>query len=709
MNSEGRTIALTVVMPTTTWSGTFEPCARRVIELMGESTVPCEFIVALDGPPADRPEWMKSPRVLVVATGVRSGPAVARNLAVQGARGRNLLFVDSDVVLAKGTLERAHAALESDPGLSGVFGTYDDSPPDPGVVSRFKNLLHHHTHSTHPGPVGTFWAGCGAIRRDIFDALGGFKSSYGYPSVEDIELGMRATATGRRIEIDPTLRCTHLKRWTLKSMVVTDIVHRAVPWARLLLSAGTIPATLNLDWRGRASGLCATAAAASVAAAPFLPSALIATALLVGAAIALNASFFKLCARRGGVAFACACVPLHLLYLVYSTATFAAVGLAMRPLLGALIGYLATVAAVTVALGVGGSWTQGMDGDLQERAAEYGSFRDGLFPNAALDRPPRGGPYRGSVYPPYAFAMFVPLFEPGGLSQARVVVATLSVAGLLAIGLYGSGLLRHFGLAWSVVGALAAAGITVNRSTLAQGQFAIICMGFVALQLWLLQRGRPLLAGACWAIAMLKPHVGIAFAALFLFNRQWRGLAFGVALLAALSLAAMWWTEVPVSAVARQWISRMPMQFTAEPEGFSPGRIAQWLGWNYRVVQYSAIALAMLALAAIAFALRKVSIADLLLPAAVCAVLGRVLIYHRPYDQAMLWPLLLASIAVALKERTAIATSLAAAVACTLWAPLRMQLMLPFGSVVQTAIWMIAAAYLAMRLVAFERARRALQ
>ena len=706
MDQLDRTIALSVVMPTTAWSGTFEPCARRVLEILDVTKIPCEFIVALDGPAAEPPEWLRRRGVSIVATGVRSGPAVARNLAAKSARGSSLFFVDADVLLAHGALERAHAALKADPGLAGVFGTYDDAPTDPGVVSRFKNLLHHHTHSTHPGPVGTFWAGCGAIRRGIFDSVGGFLSSYGCPSVEDIELGMRATAAGHRIEIDPRLQCTHLKRWTLSSMVVTDIVHRAVPWSRLLLSAGSIPSTLNLDWKGRASGLCATAAAVTLAAGPFMPVALIAAAVLAAMAVVLNAPFFRLCARKGGLAFACVCVPLHLLYLVYSTVTFAAVAFAMRPVVGVLVAYLAAVAVVTVALGVGGSWTKGMDGDLQERAAEYSSFREGLYPHATLDPHPRGVQHRRSPYLPYAFTIFSALFEPGGLAQARVVVASLSLAALVAIGIYCSRILSRHGPAWAAVGGLAAAGITINRSTLAQGQFAIICMGFVALQMMLLQRGRPMLAGACWAMAMLKPHVGIAFAALFLFNRQWRGLVFGVAILAALSYAALWWTGVPVAAAVKELMLKSSMRFISEPEGFSVGRIAEWTGWNHRVVQYGAVGVVLVALAGIALALRRVRIADLLLPAAICAVLGRVLIYHRPYDQVMLWPLLVACIAVALKARSVAATAIAVAVALTLWAPLRAQLLLPFGYVTQSVIWSLAAAYLAVRLVASERLSR---
>ena len=709
MEHANRTIAVSVVMPTTVWSGTFGPCARRVLEILDTTSVPCEFIVTLDGPAADAPEWLRRPEVTIVTTGVRSGPAVARNLAVQSARGRNLFFVDADVLLAHGALERASAALDADPGLAGVFGAYDDAPTDPGVVSRFKNLLHHHTHSTHPGPVGTFWAGCGAMRRGTFEALGGFRSTYGCPSVEDIELGMRATAAGHRIEIDPRLQCKHLKRWTLSSLALTDIMHRAVPWSRLLLSAGSLPATLNIDWRGRASGLCATAAAMSLAASPFLPAALIAASALAAVAVALHASFFRLCARKGGVLFACACVPLHLLYLVYSTLTFAAVAFAMRPWLGMLTAYLGAAAVAAVALGVQGSWTQGTDGDLQARAAEYAGFREGVYPNRRLDPQPEGTRVPYSVYLPYAFPMFVPLFEPGGLAQARIVVASLSLAALAAIGIYGSRILSRYGPAWAAVGGLAAAGITINRSTFAQGQFAIICMGGIALQLVFLQRGRPMLAGACWALAMLKPHVGIAFAALFLFNRQWRGLVFGIAILAALSYAALWWTGVPVAAAVKELMLTSSMRFISEPEGFSVGRVAEWTGLNHRVVQYGAVGVVLVALGGIALALRRVRVADLLLPAAICAVLGRVLIYHRPYDQVMLWPLAVACIAVALKARSVAATAIAAAVAITLWAPLRAQLLLPFGYVIQSVIWTLAAAYLAVRLVASERMNRASQ
>src|ERR687894_766679 len=89
-------------------------------------------------------------------------------------------------------LSRIEAAFADDPGLTALFGSYDDRPEAPGAVSGFRNLLHHHVHQGGAGPARTFWAGLGAVRRDAFVAAGGFdEGRYPVPSIEDIELGMR--------------------------------------------------------------------------------------------------------------------------------------------------------------------------------------------------------------------------------------------------------------------------------------------------------------------------------------------------------------------------------------------------------------------------------------------------------------------------------------------------------------------------------------
>ena len=163
-----------------------------------------------------------------------------------------LVFVDADVVVHGDAIERLRGAFAADPALTAAFGSYDDAPAAPGTVSRFRNLLHHHVHASSPGPAETFWAGLGAVRRDAFAEAGGFDADrFPGPAVEDIDLGRRLRARGGRIVLDPEIRGTHLKRWSLAGMVRTDLAQRAIPWTRVQLEERRLASVLNLGWRQR--------------------------------------------------------------------------------------------------------------------------------------------------------------------------------------------------------------------------------------------------------------------------------------------------------------------------------------------------------------------------------------------------------------------------------------------------------------------------
>jgi hypothetical protein len=218
-----------------------------------------------------------------------------------------LVFVDADVEVHTDALGRIDAAFADDASLAAVFGAYDDSPRDPALVSSFRNLLHHHVHSSNAGPATTFWAGIGAVRRDAFFAVGGFdEQRYPKPSIEDIDLGSRLHAAGYRIVLDPTIQGTHLKRWTLTSMVKTDLLQRGVPWVELLLSGRADRTALNLGWRHRVSALASIAFMGSLATRRV--GAAGASLVALGAA---NHSFYGLLARRCGPLSAAAGVLLH--------------------------------------------------------------------------------------------------------------------------------------------------------------------------------------------------------------------------------------------------------------------------------------------------------------------------------------------------------------------------------------------------------------
>ena len=247
---------------------------------------------------------------VVVVNGPRGlGVCAARNTGADRASGDVLVFVDSDVEVHPDALVRIRAAFVADPDLTAVFGSYDDSPPG-GVVAAFRNLLHHHVHHQGAGPASTFWSGLGAIRRDAFLAAGGFDGErFPHPSVEDVDLGARLVAGGARIVLDPSIQGTHLKAWTLRSMVRTDFARRGVPWVALILASGRTSTALNLGWRHRTSALaCATGVAGLLVRRP--ATALAALLVLLGA----NRDFYALLVRRRGAAEAVAGVGLHVVH-----------------------------------------------------------------------------------------------------------------------------------------------------------------------------------------------------------------------------------------------------------------------------------------------------------------------------------------------------------------------------------------------------------
>jgi len=181
----------------------------------------------------------------------RGGPALARNAGVKKARGEVVFFTDADVMLHPDALAKAMAVLESETDVAAVFGSYDDRPTHDSLLSRYRNLYHHWNHQIASEEASTFWTGCGAIRKEIFNELGGFSSDYKRPSIEDIELGYRLRAKGYRIRLLKSMFGTHLKHWKFWDMVRTDIFLRGVPWLTLLRRHRSAPADLNLNSRAK--------------------------------------------------------------------------------------------------------------------------------------------------------------------------------------------------------------------------------------------------------------------------------------------------------------------------------------------------------------------------------------------------------------------------------------------------------------------------
>jgi glycosyltransferase involved in cell wall biosynthesis len=299
--------------------------------LASSTSKPHEVIVVDDASTDGGAARAQARGAVVLRRPMKSGPGGARNHGACVARGDVLLFVDADVVVHPDTVARVAAAFRQQPDVVALFGSYDDTPAEPNFASQYKNLYHHFVHQHGHGDATTFWAGCGAVRRDAFLAIGGFdQQRYPDPSIEDIELGYRLRRSGHRILLDKAVQATHLKRWTLGSMLRADIFSRAVPWSRLILETGTMVNDLNLRLTERFSAALVGLSMLMVLAGVIRPPLLLLAPVVLAPALALNRHLYGFFFRRKGLAFMFGALAMHLLYYVYSAATFVCCSCARR-------------------------------------------------------------------------------------------------------------------------------------------------------------------------------------------------------------------------------------------------------------------------------------------------------------------------------------------------------------------------------------------
>jgi glycosyltransferase involved in cell wall biosynthesis len=309
-----------------------------------------------DGGGSIAAQFPMSVRVVHLAEGPR-GPAYARNRGAEAARGAILFFLDADIVLSPGALRRAADLFQERTDVAAVFGSYDSRPAAAGVVSRYRNLLHHFVHQNGNREASTFWAGCGAIRRSVFEKIGGFdEGRFSRPSIEDIELGHRLRRSGYRILLDKRLQGTHLKSWNLYSLIRTDISCRAMPWSRLILETKKLPNDLNLKVGQRVSFALVALACVLFLGSIVQPSWLVGSAAALVAVAIINRHLYAFFIRQGGIRFALVCFGLHVVYYFYSGLTYVSVWLEYH--LRRVVGFRAGVSAHPVKIATAGQYVE---------------------------------------------------------------------------------------------------------------------------------------------------------------------------------------------------------------------------------------------------------------------------------------------------------------------------------------------------------------
>ena len=293
---------------------------------------PGELILFDDGSTDRTAQIAQAAGATVIKEGpARQGPARGRNIAAGAATGSIIVFVDADVAVHREALSRLQAPLLFGQAVAS-FGSYDHHPQSQRLAALYANLRHHWVHQYGRSEAFTFWSGLGAIKADTFRSLNGFDQRFTEPSIEDIDLGVRILENGGQIRLVKNALGTHHKDWGLLQLWKTDILRRAVPWAKLIKQGRGRADDLNISRTERASAVAAylvlIAALLTIWRPAWWPALVLALATYVG----LNVRFLAFLFRSGGMRAGVAGTILHWCYHIYASATFAVVTALFRPL-----------------------------------------------------------------------------------------------------------------------------------------------------------------------------------------------------------------------------------------------------------------------------------------------------------------------------------------------------------------------------------------
>jgi len=162
--------------------------------------------------------------VTIIDNAANLGKSESLNRAIAAARHENILCLDADTLLTARALQDMLDRMAHDPRIGAVSCPY--SPISRGFLSAMQAIEYSMLRLTQgAGNVTSalaLWGGCLMLRRDAFDAVGGFSQ---HAITEDVDLAFKLNRAGWRVEQSfvfvqthvPTTWKTWLKqktRWT---------------------------------------------------------------------------------------------------------------------------------------------------------------------------------------------------------------------------------------------------------------------------------------------------------------------------------------------------------------------------------------------------------------------------------------------------------------------------------------------------------------
>jgi hypothetical protein len=350
-------------------------------------------------------------------------------------------------------------------------------------------------------------------------------------------------------------------------------------------------------------------------------------------------------------------------------------------------------------------FAQGFGSDLHKRWREQSCIRMGINPFALYKTPgeaiipspevttesapvvPPRAMHPGG-YPPWSYLTGFLLVPPIAFQSVRIYFALLNLAALAVTLCWVWRTSAHLAQTERCLLTAATLAVFAHASTLRGGQYGILVNGL--LLMLLIRRGRPpeLAEGLALGLAAVKPQTAVLFFLIPLVRRRW--VAFATAsgfILGATTIICVWVRTGPITFV------RQMFQQSAQWDDGDRGLIGLLLhfGVPRTAVTLGGLGLGLVAAAVLLWRFRHHSVLTL---AAIAAVVGRLWMYHRPYDNVMLIFLLVPLGLLAFARASRLAQLAFTLVGLSLWAPLRAAEQIPVVVFCNVAVWLFGLAVL---------------
>jgi len=268
-----------------------------------------EVIIVDDSSTDETINIIKEYKVKIIRLKQNSGPAKARNIGVEHASSKNILFLDSDVVLNKDTLERIVNTLK-DENIKCLIGIYAKEPANKGIFQSYKALLEYYW-SKNQNHTDYFMPACGAIRRRVFEEIGGFNNNC--KEVEDFEIGYRITEK-YKIYLDSRIQVYH--NFPNLLTCIKKYYKRCFFWTRIFLKRRKFDNIASSE-KTALNSIVTVMTLLSLIIAAINPTILIATTTLIIVYLILNIKLYQFLLKEKGFIFTVYSMVIgFLLYLV---------------------------------------------------------------------------------------------------------------------------------------------------------------------------------------------------------------------------------------------------------------------------------------------------------------------------------------------------------------------------------------------------------